>query len=144
MIVAANKTDILEDQQMLADFEQKVGQKVFAVSAVTGDGVKQLIDEVARVLETLPPPEPIEHEVFVFERPDESSFEIVRDDDGAFVVLGPLVDLLERNVVLDDSDSLAYFQKTLRDKNVIKELRKAGAKDGDTVVIGEIEFDFID
>ncbi len=144
MIIAANKTDILEDQQTLVDFEKKVGQKVFAVSAATGDGVKRLIDEVARVLETLPPPKPIEHEVFTYERPDESSFEIVRDDDGAYVVLGPLVDLLERNVVLDDSDSLAYFQKTLRDKNVIKELRKAGAKDGDTVVIGEIEFDFID
>ena len=143
-IIAANKTDILQSEEDLRAFEQKVGQKVFAVSAVTGEGVKELVDEMARVLAELPPPQPIEHEAFVYERPDESSFEIVRDDDGAYVVLGPLVDLLERNVVLDDSDSLAYFQKTLRDKNVIKQLRKAGAKDGDTVVIGEIEFDFID
>ena len=52
--------------------------------------------------------------------------------------------MLERNVVLDDMDSLAYMQKTLLDFGVIAELRKKGAKDGDTVVIGEIEFDFVD
>ena len=60
------------------------------------------------------------------------------------MVVGPLVDLLARNVVLDDMDSLAYMQKTLRDKGVFKALRAAGIKDGDTVVIGEIEFDFVD
>jgi GTP-binding protein len=41
-------------------------------------------------------------------------------------------------------DSMAYMQKVLRDKGVIKKLREQGCKDGDTVVIGDIEFDFID
>ena len=102
------------------------------------------LDEIYSVLQTLPEAAPIEHEEFVYERPDHNDFEIERDDDGAFVVFGPLVDLLERNVVLDDYDSLAYMQKTLLDFGVIAELRKKGAKDGDTVVIGEIEFDFVD
>ena len=41
-------------------------------------------------------------------------------------------------------DSLAYMQKTLKDYGVIAELRRKGCKDGDTVVIGEIEFTFMD
>ena len=40
-------------------------------------------------------------------------------------------------------DSLSYMQKTLRDRGVFKALKNAGVKDGDTVVIGEVEFDFI-
>ena len=39
---------------------------------------------------------------------------------------------------------MQFFQKMLRQKGVIAALRKAGAEDGDTVVIGDIEFDFVD
>ena len=51
---------------------------------------------------------------------------------------------LGRRVVFDDYESLNYFQKMLRQRGVISALRKAGAKDGDTVVIGDLEFDFVD
>ena len=69
---------------------------------------------------------------------------IVIDEDGAFVVIGELVKTLSRNVVLDDMDSMAYMQKVLRNKGVIKRLRDAGAKDGSVVVIGDVEFDFVE
>ena len=49
-----------------------------------------------------------------------------------------------RRVVFDDYESLNFFQKMLRQRGVIAALRKAGAKDGDTVVIGDIEFEFVD
>ena len=76
--------------------------------------------------------------------PNDNQFDIEIDSDGAFVVFGNLVKMLSRNVVLDDMDSMAYLQKTLRTVGVIKKLRDMGAKDGDTVVIGDIEFDFVD
>ena len=50
--------------------------------------------------------------------------------------------MLERNVVLSDPDSMAYFQKVLKDKGVIKSLRDAGVAEGDTVVVGGVEFEF--
>ena len=109
-----------------------------------GEGVLEVLDKVSEELKQLPPVQPMQFEAFSYEKKDPNSFEILRDDDGAFVVVGPLVELLERNVVLNDADSLAYFQKTLRDKGVIKALRHQGAKEGSIVVIGEIEFDFID
>ena len=114
------------------------------MSAISGEGVSELLDAVYEELEKLPPLKPLEFEKFEYETPDEDLFEIERDEDGAFVVIGPLVDLLIRNVVLDDADSLAYMQKTLRSKGVFKALKALGVKDGDTVVIGEVEFDYMD
>jgi len=145
-IVVANKCDMYGAEENLKAFKKKFGRKykIFACSAISAQGLEEVLNEVSSVLKTLPEPAPIEHEQFVYERPDHNDFEIERDEDGAYVVFGPLVDMLIRNVVLDDYDSLAYMQKTLRDKGVIKALRKLGAKDGDVVVIGEVEFDFID
>ena len=108
------------------------------------EGIEKMLDEVYETLKTLPPVKPLEYEEYVYEKKDESKFSIERDEDGAFVVIGPLVDLLCRNVVLDDMDSLSYMQKTLRDRGVFKALKNAGVKDGDTVVIGEVEFDYLD
>jgi GTP-binding protein len=145
-IVVLNKADIYGAEENVKKFIKKFGKKhqIFVLSAIIGEGVKELLDTVSEELKLLPPVKPMEFEAFSYEKKDENKFEIYRDDDGAFVVVGPLVDLLERNVVLNDTDSLAYFQKTLRDKGVIKALRQAGAKEGSIVVIGEIEFDFID
>ena len=51
--------------------------------------------------------------------------------------------MLCRNVVLNNPDSMLYFQKVLRLRGVIKELVKMGCQEGDTVSIGDVEFDFI-
>ena len=145
-IIAANKTDIEGAEENLKAFRKKMGKKykVYPMSAISGEGVSELLDAVYEELEKLPPLKPLEFEKFEYETPDEDLFEIERDEDGAFVVIGPLVDLLIRNVVLDDADSLAYMQKTLRSKGVFKALKGLGVKDGDTVVIGEVEFDYMD
>ncbi|MBR2933895.1 MAG: GTPase ObgE [Clostridia bacterium] len=145
-IVVANKMDIDGAEENLKAFKKKFGKKykIFPITALNSQGIEEMFDEVYETLKTLPPVQPIEYEEFKYERKDESQFDIVRDDDGAYVVVGPLVDLLCRNVVLDDVDSLAYMQKTLRNRGVFKALKKLGIKDGDTVVIGEVEFDYLD
>ena len=69
-------------------------------------------------------------------------FEIYKDGE-AFVVVGALVDMLCRNVSLNDPDSMAYFQKILREKGVISELRKLGIEENATVIVGDVEFEFV-
>jgi GTP-binding protein len=54
------------------------------------------------------------------------------------------MEMLRRNVVLNDFQSFSYFQKVLKDKGVIKALYKAGAVEGDTVRIEDIEFELVD
>lgn len=145
-IVVLNKCDVFGADENVKRFVKKYGKKyeIVRASALSGEGVEELLDKVSEKLKTLPPLKPLEFEPFVYAKKDNDSFEVVRDDDGYFAVIGPLVDLFYRNVVLDDQDSIAYFQKTLREKGVISALRAKGAKDGDTVVIGEIEFDFVE
>ena len=98
-----------------------------------------------KILSTLPAPKPIEHEEFKYEKANPTEYNIEYDkEDNVYIVDGPIVKLLTRNVVLNDMDSLAYMQKTLKYYGVIDGLRRKGAKDGDTVIIGDIEFDFVD
>ena len=78
------------------------------------------------------------------QKEEEDTFEIVKLDEDVFEVVGGLVAILSRKVNMDDYDSFRYFQRVLKDKGVIKALRNAGATDGSTVIVGDIEFDFVD
>jgi GTP-binding protein len=141
-----NKCDIFGADENLKAFKKKYGRKykIFPISAITGEGTKELLDGIFEVLSTLPPVEPVPvDEEFTYQPNEDLSFEIFRDDDGVFVVVGGLVDMLCRNVALNNPDSMQYFQKVLRLRGVIKELSKMGCTEGDTVSIGDVEFDFI-
>lgn len=113
------------------------------ISAVRGEGTAELLDAVWRLLQTLPPAEKIPSDEFAFEEEDTWQFDIARDGEGAFVVTGGLVDLLCRNVVLNNPDSMAYFHRMLKTRGVFKALQDMGCREGDTVVVGDVEFDYI-
>lgn len=99
--------------------------------------------DLAAELETLPPVERIPAEDTILDEIDNTSFEIYRDEDGAYVVIGGLADMLCRNVVMNNPDSMAYFQRVLKLRGVVKELKKMGCQEGDTVVVGDTEFEFV-
>ena len=144
-IIVLNKCDLYGAEENIKEFKKRVRKyKIYEVSALTGEGTEEVVKALFENLQNAPITLPREDEGFMYAVGDDNSFSIERDEDGAFVVIGDLVKLLIRNVVLNDMDSMAYMQKTLRDKGVIKKLRQLGAKDGDTVVIGDIEFDFVD
>lgn len=111
---------------------------------MTGEGTDALLRAVSEFLDTLPPVERIPaDEDFAFAAEDNTQFEIVRGENGEYVLLGGLIDMLCRNVVLNNPDSMQYFQRVLRERGVIKALTEAGCKEGDTVVVGDVEFDFV-
>ncbi len=144
-IIVANKCDIYGAEEKLKEFKEKVGRgkKVVAVSAVNGEGLDLLKKEIIKVLAKLPPLKPLEYEEFNYEKPDKLTYEILKEGE-TFVVVGSLVEVLKRNVVLSDMHSLAYMHKVLRDRGIISELRKMGATDKSTIIIGGEEFEFID
>ena len=145
-IVVCNKCDIFGAEENLKAFEKKFGRKykIFPVTAVSGEGTRELVEGIFEILKDLPPVEPVRpEEEFEYTANDNLDFDIYRDENGAFVVVGGLVDMLCRNVVLNNPDSMLYFQKVLRLRGVIKKLTEMGCKEGDTVSIGEVEFDFI-
>jgi GTP-binding protein len=68
----------------------------------------------------------------------------IRKEDGVYIVEGNLVEQLLASVNLDDSDSVKYFQKVLRKRGIVDELRQLGVKDGDTVKMHELEFEYFE
>ena len=144
-IVALNKTDIAGAEENIAKFRRRYGKeyKIFEISAVRGEGTEELLKEIVSVLATLPPAERIPADEVIFDEGDNTQYEIFVDENGAYVVVGGLVDMLCRNVVLNNPDSMGYFQRVLKLRGVFKELEKMGCKAGDTVVVGDVEFEYV-
>lgn len=146
-IVVLNKCDIPPAEENIKKFRRKFGKKyrIYPITAVAGDGLDGLLNGIFEVLDTLPPIEPIlpDEEFSYTDIPDNTQYDIALLDEGVYEITGGLVDMLCRNVELDDPNSMAYFQKVLRTQGVISALQKAGCKEGDTVVVGDVEFDFV-
>ena len=143
-IVAANKCDLEGAEENLARFRKAFPEiPVYPIAALTGGGTKELLAGVWALLKTLPPAERIPSDEFAFEEADSSQFEIFKDENGAYTVVGGLADMLCRNVVLNNPDSMAYFQRTLKNRGVFKALADMGCTEGATVIVGDVEFEYI-
>ncbi len=145
-IIALNKCDIFGAEENIKRFKKKYGKKyqIVCITAVSGEGKEELLQKTCELLDTLPPLEKIPaDEEFEFAASDNTQYEIIRGDEGEYILVGGLVDMLCRNVVLNNPDSMNYFQRILRMRGVIKELVKAGCQENDTVVVGDVEFNFV-
>ncbi|MCR5271877.1 MAG: GTPase ObgE [Lachnospiraceae bacterium] len=148
-VIAANKTDAIYGDaneiidRLKAEFEGK-GIRVFAISAVSGEGVKELLYYVSDMLDKLP------KEVTVYEQEydpalhffEEESYTVERADDGAFVVEGPKIDKMLGYTNIDSEKGFLFFQKFLKEQGILKELEGMGITDGDTVRMYGHEFDY--
>lgn len=144
-LVAANKTDLPEAQENLARFQAAYpGVEVFPVSAATAQGFEALLDRIVQVLDTLPPVLRYEETELAESAGYEPGFHIERGDDGVFVVSGGDVDKLLDSTDPTDEISMRRFQQLLVKNGIISALREMGAKDGDSIRLGDWEFDFID
>ena len=126
-IVAANKTDIIQDESLLEEFRAYIkekGLRLFEISAAAHIGTKELINYVAEVLDTLEPVEIYEAD-FEEENFEEEPFTVYKDGE-TYVVEGPYIEKLLRHCNFEDGESLQYFQVALRRKGVIEALENAG------------------
>lgn len=147
-IVVANKSDLLFDETIYENFKKTMeekGYEVFKMSAVTRDGVDQVIDRVIQLLNEVEDVELVSQEEMY--RPeldvdDEGGLKVEIDEDGIYVVTGKELRRIMYSVNFDDMESLQFFQAQMESKGVFDMLRQAGIEDGDTVKIYELEFEF--
>ncbi len=145
-IIAANKMDLGDGEEGLKMIRDHVGPdvRVFPISAATGLGVDELMNEVVRMLALLPESEPFREEELMPEAlEDREGFRVVMDE-GVFVVEGRGAEQLIDSVNFDDEESVNWFHRIMRQSGIIDALRRAGAAEGSTVRMGGMEFDFID
>ncbi|MEW8956126.1 GTPase ObgE [Clostridium sp.] len=146
-IVAANKSDMLYDEETFKNFEDKVREmgydKIFKISAATGEGVEPLLKEAARLLSEIPVTDLEISEEERFIREEKRFTHEIRVEDNVYVIEGTFVDRLLLAVNVNDPDSLRYFHKVLRNKGIIDELIAMGIEDGDLVRLNDFEFEFL-
>jgi GTP-binding protein len=153
-LVAANKTDLPQAADHLPRITQsltELGYEVFPISAATGEGVDRLIGRAAALLDEITRLEkdstPEEENLYVFYRPSRPpslrDFSIAKEGD-VFVVEGEGFEGWLARLDLNNYETLMYIQRTLQRIGVTDALREAGAQDGDTVKVGDLEFEFLE
>ena len=100
-----------------------------------------MLDCIISMLDTLPPVR-VYDEAELTPQGADQGFTVRRDDDGSFIVEGGDVDRLLETTDPDDETSMRRFQQLLIKTGIIAALREMGAKDGDTIVLGEWDFTF--
>lgn len=148
-VIAANKTDLIysddeEPIQRLKDEFEPQGIKVFPISAATKKGLRELLFAVRSILDNLDDaPIVYEKEYFPEEMYDESApIEVYKADEHAFVIEGERVDRMLGYTNLDDEKGFAFFQKFMKEQGIIDKLEELEIEEGDTVYLGDLEFDY--
>lgn len=148
-VIACNKMDIPgseENFERVRLFLSGEGYDIFPISGATKMGIKPMLDRVYNILETMEDEEEIvevDKDLLYHKYEDEKDFTIRRENE-VYVVEGPLVERLLASVNMDDSDSVKYFQRVIRKRGIIDELKSMGVNDGDTVKMGSLEFEYYD
>ena len=145
-IIVANKIDVMQDDTLLKEVEKlakKEKLEIFKISAVTKEGVEELIDYVAKTLKTLPKEDLIDIEdkiVYTLEdKKDEWKIEKV---DGVFKVTGKAIQRLMGRINIEDNESIYYLQKSLKNMGVDDKLKEMGVCEGDTVILDDWELEW--
>lgn len=149
-IVAANKADILTNEEDYLAFKEKVekdGYTVFKMSAVTHEGVETILSELSKRLKDLEEIDLFEEEEMYSEEQmaiqNKSEINIYRDG-AIYIVEGKRLEKLLYSVDFEDMESIRYFQNIMDKTGVFQRLREMGIQDGDTVRLYDLEFDFFD
>lgn len=146
-LVVANKIDTgTANLPKLQEEVAKDRQRLYPISAVTGEGIEELLSAVYKRLTELPKPAPLLPEVEQVQvevRPPEPP-KIYRDDEGNWHVAGEKIEELIARLNVYDDDALRYFYRIIKNQGVIDQLRQQGIKEGETVIIGEVEFEYTD
>lgn len=148
-VVVANKMDLPGAQEHLVLFQQKVKDvEIYPISAITRDGIDVLMHRIAELLDQIQVEESnkmdfAEAEVVYRARGPRLTFTIDRDGN-VFVVESAELDKLVAMTNFDQYDAVKRFQTILRRSGVDDALRAAGAKDGDVIRVGDMEFDFVE
>lgn len=148
-VIAANKMDVCMEgseeiiEKFRKEFEPK-GIEVFSISAVSGQGVKELLYHVQELLKTCP------EEVTVYEPEfdpalrffSEEPFTVEVNEEGEYVVEGPRIEKMLGYTNIDSEKGFLFFQRFLKEQGILKQLEELGIEEGDTVRMYGLMFDY--
>jgi len=152
-VIAANKIDAMYTEEgeesaidaIKKEFEPK-GIAVYPISAVSGEGLKELLYHVNEMLES------IGEELILFEQEyfperktgysNEPYTVIYDEEEDEYVVEGPRIEKMLGYTNLESEKGFAFFQNFLKDTGILDELEALGIQEGDTVRMYGLSFDY--
>ena len=151
-VIAANKIDVIYDAEsdsveaIKKEFEPK-GIAVYPISAVSGQGVRELLYHVNEMLESLGDEVTIFEQEYFPEQEDlkdsNDPYTVVYDEDNKeYVVEGPKIEKMLGYTNLDSEKGFTFFQNFLKNEGVLEQLEELGIQDGDTVRMYGLSFDY--
>lgn len=147
-IIVASKMDEEGSEELLKAFKKKIKKEVIAISALTNDNVKEVLYKAGQLLEEErnKPIEIIEEEMKVYEavKQDENIFDIRKLKSDVFEIYGTTVEKTYKMINITTEEGLNKLLIYLRKIGVDKKLHEMGAKDGDTVILCDFEFEYVD
>ena len=150
-VIAANKIDAIYQEgedpvaKIKAEFEPK-GIPVFAISAVSGQGLKELLYHVSGILETMDD-EPVVFEQEYFPETEmpygNEPFSVIYDEENEeYVVEGPRIEKMLGYTNLESEKGFVFFQNFLKETGILEQLEELGIQEGDTVRMYGLSFDY--
>ncbi|MDD6196145.1 GTPase ObgE [[Clostridium] aminophilum] len=149
-IIAANKVDSIVTEEGGEDPIRRIretfepeGFRVYPISAVSGEGVKELLWYVNDVLKTVPKEAMFyESEYEYVPQVEDLPYTVVIDDKGNFVVEGPKIEKMLGYTNLESEKGFQFFQKFLKKAGILDKLEEMGINEGDTVRMYGHAFDY--
>ncbi|KGG54303.1 GTPase ObgE [Lactobacillus sp. wkB10] len=154
-IIVATQMDISGANEKLKQFKkdlktEKIQAPVYAISSVTHEGIEQLMQHTATVVEqvekerALQKPEPVQEvKEYKYQANQKNDFTITKLEDHVFEIKGENLERLVERTNLDYQDGVMRLARKLKNLGVDDALRKKGAVDGDDVIIGSFNFEFV-
>ncbi len=147
-IIVLNKIDAVDEEtlELYKKEFKKYGEDLFAISAVTKQNVDELMNFVYQKVDEIPHPEfeiEIDEDLEALNN-DDSEYEVLKVDKDAYLVQGGKVGRLASVTDIRNTRQVIRLQNILTNMGVFEELKKKGAKDGDTIIVSHIEFTYYD
>lgn len=150
-LVVLNKMDLRDAEAWEPLIEERIeaeGYPFCSISAVTGEGVEEMLYKVQKLLEEAPPADLYQEEddELAVIRPEEAeeAFRIFLVQDGVWRVRGAKIERIAAQTYFEFDATALRFQRILDDMGISEALREAGVKEGDTVIIGEEVLEWVE
>jgi GTP-binding protein len=156
-IIALSRIDIISDRAELTPYIEhfeNLGLKVFPISSVTREGLEPLLYHLHQRLKELPPKGTFSLDsvkggvvhITVSNRTDDDPrrFTLARDENGVIVISGKALERIVAMTDMGNEYALRRLQRRLERYGVFNKLKNFGAKEGDSVRIRDVEFDYIE
>ena len=146
MVILANKMDLPNAEENLKKFKEKVkDKKIFAITAMNGQGLQEVIDYLADLLDTLKEENLYDEDAFeshvLYQFKEEQPFTIEKEDD-VWVIKGDKIEKLFKMAKLNTEEGQMRFARRVSRMGIDDKLEELGAKEGDMVRILDFYFEY--